>query len=72
MGDSEGMAAEIFVDARIPVDQERVLVDALAALDVRAHAKVMPARRSLGELHWLVLVSLPLQAFLKQHGQQAG
>jgi hypothetical protein len=70
MADSEGLAAEVFLDGHIPVDQERVLVDALAALGVRAQAKVVSARRGLGELHWLILVSLPLQTFLSSVGSK--
>jgi hypothetical protein len=64
MPDGEGLSAEVFLDERIPLEQERGLVDALAAFGVRAQAKVVPPRRGLGELHWLILVSLPLQAFL--------
>jgi hypothetical protein len=70
MSDAEGLSAEVFLDGRIPVDQERGLIDALAALGMRAQAKVVPARRGLGELHWLVLVSVPLQAFLSSVGSK--
>jgi hypothetical protein len=70
MRDSEGPAADVVLDGHVPVDQQQALVDALAALGVRAHAKVLPARRGLGELHWLVLVSLPLQAFLSSVGSK--
>jgi hypothetical protein len=70
MRDVEGLNAEVFLDGQIPADQERTLVDALAALGVHAQAKIMPARRGLGELSWLVLVSMPLQAFLTSVGSK--
>jgi hypothetical protein len=37
---------------------------------VRTHAKVVPARRGFGELPWLVLISLPLHAFLTSVGSK--
>jgi hypothetical protein len=70
MSDSEQLIAEIFFDEHIPAAQERGLVDALAALGVRTRVKVVPARRGLGELHWLVLVTVPLQAFLSSVGSK--
>ena len=70
MADAEELSAEVFLDGQIPADEEWTLVDALAVLGVRTHAKVVPARRGLGELHWLVLVSLPLQAFLTSVGSR--
>jgi hypothetical protein len=70
MPGTEGLSAEIFLDGQIPADEERTLVDALAVLGVRTHARVVPPRRGLGELHWLLLVSLPLQAFLTGVGSK--
>ena len=70
MRDPENLTAEVFLDGRVPADRERGLVDALAALGVRAQAKVVPARRGLGEVHWLVLVAVPLQAFLSSVGSK--
>ena len=70
MRDSEGPPADVLLDGHVPLDQQQALVDALAALGVRADAKVLPARRGLGELPWLVLVSLPLQAFLSSVGSK--
>lgn len=63
-GETSALAAAVYVDARVGGDGERWLVGHLADLGVDADVKVVPARRSTVELHWLVLVALPLQAFL--------
>jgi hypothetical protein len=70
MSDSEQLMAEVFVDGHIPPGQEHELIDAFAALGVRSHVKVVPVRRGLGELHWLVLVTVPLQALLSSMGSK--
>jgi hypothetical protein len=62
--------ADLFLDASIPEDAERMLVDALSELDVTARARVAPTRRGVGELQWIVLVALPLQAFLSGVGDR--
>jgi hypothetical protein len=64
VSESERLVAEVFLDGHLPADQEQVLLDALTALSIRTHVKVVPARRGLGDLQWLVLVTVPLQAFL--------
>ncbi|HSO55174.1 MAG TPA: hypothetical protein VL330_21100 [Actinomycetes bacterium] len=70
MPDAEALSAEVFLDGQIPADEERSFVDALVVLGLRTHAMVVPPRRGLGELHWLVLISLPLQAFLTSMGSK--
>lgn len=60
--------ADVLIDAEVPVDQERLLVDVLAQLGITARMRVVPARRGVGELSWIVLASLPLQAFLANLG----
>jgi hypothetical protein len=62
--------ADVLLDPHVPADQERMLVDALARLDVLAQVRIVPTRRGLGDLHWLVLVALPLQAFLSGMGSK--
>jgi hypothetical protein len=56
------------LDAEVSADQERLLVDVFGQLGVTAHTRVVPPRRGVAELNWLVLVSLPLQAFLGSVG----
>jgi hypothetical protein len=62
------LEADVLVDAEVSVDQERLVVDALAELGVRARTRIVPTRRGVGDLSWVVLVSLPLQAFLTSLG----
>jgi hypothetical protein len=62
------LEANVLLDAEVPVDQERLLVDVFGELGVTASTRVVPPRRGLTELNWLVLVSLPLQAFLGSVG----
>jgi hypothetical protein len=66
--DPQPLEADVLVDAEVPVEQERLLVDALAQLGVTARTRVVPARRGVEQLGWLVLASLPLQAFLTELG----
>jgi hypothetical protein len=65
------LLADVFVDREVPAEAERELVAALAGAGVSAHAKVVAARRGPEQLHWLVLVALPLQAFLTGVGEAA-
>jgi hypothetical protein len=71
MTEPQRLTADIFLDADVPSDREQSLVESLAALGVTGQAKVVPVRRALGQLHWLVLIALPLQAFLSTVGRQA-
>jgi hypothetical protein len=66
--DPQPFEADVLIDAEVPVDQERLLVDAFAQLGVAARTRVVPARRGVEQLGWLVLASLPLQAFLTKLG----
>ena len=70
MSDPPPLTADLLVDTEVSAEQERLLVDGVARLGVAARARVVPARRGLGELSWLVLVSLPLQAFLTAVGSR--
>jgi hypothetical protein len=70
MSDPAPLTADLLVDAEVSAEQERLLVDGFARLGVAARARVVPARRGVGDLSWLVLVSLPLQAFLTAVGSQ--
>lgn len=68
MTDPGLMTADIIVDARLSPERQAVLIDALAALGATARIRVLPLRRSAGDLQWLVLAALPLQAFLSGIG----
>jgi hypothetical protein len=68
MSMSGPLEANVLLDAEVSADQERLLVDVFGQLGVTAHTRVVPPRRGVAELNWLVLVSLPLQAFLGSVG----
>jgi hypothetical protein len=61
-------AAEVLVAAEVPPEQEQAIIEAFGALGVAARARMVPARRGAGELQWLLLAVLPLQAFLSTVG----
>jgi hypothetical protein len=62
------LEAEVLVAAEVPPEQERAIIEELGALGVAARARVVPTRRGSGELQWLLLAVLPLQAFLNAVG----
>jgi hypothetical protein len=68
--DPPPVEADVLIDPEVPADQERLLEEALAGLGVTARTRVVPTRRGAAELSWLVLVSLPLQAFLSNVGSR--
>jgi hypothetical protein len=61
-------AAEVFVAAEVPPEEEQAIIDAFGALGVAVRTRIVPARRGSGELQWLLLAVLPLQAFLSTLG----
>jgi hypothetical protein len=65
---TESLDANVLLDAEVPADQERLLVEVFGQLGVAAHTRIVPPRRGVAELNWLVLVALPLQAFLGNVG----
>jgi len=58
------LAAEVLVTAEVPPEQEQAIVEAFGVFGVTARTRVIPTRRGVEELQWLVLVALPLHAFL--------
>ena len=62
------LAAEVLHDGRIGVDDEEVILAALADCGVASEVKIIPARRDAQALTWLVLISLPLQGFMTAVG----
>src|SRR3954464_10339125 len=65
------MRADILVDHGVPAAAERELVSALAAAGVTAYARVLPVRRGAESIELLVLIAVPLQAFLTTVGELA-
>ncbi|MGH3828946.1 MAG: hypothetical protein ACRDRS_00620 [Pseudonocardiaceae bacterium] len=68
---SASHAAEVLVTAEVSAEEEQAIVDAFRALDVVARTRLVPARRGLDQLPWLVLATLPLHAFLERLGSVA-
>jgi hypothetical protein len=64
----KSLAAELLVTADVPPDEEQAIVEAFGALGVAASARVVPTRRGVADLQWLVLAALPLHAFLSTVG----
>ena len=62
------LTAEVLLDSNISADEEQSLVAALRGCGVTAEAKIIPPRRDAQTLTWMVLVSLPLQAFISAIG----
>ena len=71
MRNSDPLAAEVLVTAEVSVEKEQAIIEAFRALDVAARTRMVPARRGLDQLHWLVLAALPLHAFLGGLGSAA-
>ena len=68
MASSELLTAEVLVAPGVPPEQEQAIGEAFRTLGVAAHARTVPTRRGIGELQWLLLAVLPLQAFLSTLG----
>ena len=64
MSDPPQLAADVLVSSEVSAEHEAVIVDAFRAVDVTARTRMVPTRRGVAELSWLVLATLPLQAFL--------
>jgi hypothetical protein len=71
MSNSDPLAAELLVTAEVSAEEEQVIVEAFRTLDVAARTRMVPTRRGLEQLHWLVLAALPLHAFLSGLGSAA-
>ena len=63
MNNSDPLAAEVLVTAEVSAEEEQAIADAFRALDVAVRTRMVPTRRGLEQLHWLVLAALPLHAF---------
>jgi hypothetical protein len=58
------LVAQVLVTDGVAPDQVQTLVEDLASLGVPASSRVVPPHRGIDKVQWLVLVALPLQAFL--------
>ncbi|MEI5097914.1 hypothetical protein RB200_03720 [Streptomyces sp. PmtG] len=66
------LRAEVLLDQDVPDDLGHELVAALGGLGVRtARVRRAVGHRGAGDVPWLVLASLPLQAFLSGLGAEA-
>jgi hypothetical protein len=68
MSNRDPLAAEVLVTTEISAEEKHAIVDAFCALDVAVRIRMIPTRRGLEQLHWLVLATLPLHAFLSGLG----
>lgn len=66
------LTADILVDGQLPAEREVLIHQALAALGASGQIRVLPPRRGAAELQWLVMMTLPLQAFLGSIGSKFG
>lgn len=71
MNKPDSLAADVLVTAEIFTEYEQAIVEAFRALGVAAGPRMVPTRRGLEQLHWLVLATLPLHAFLSGLGSAA-
>jgi hypothetical protein len=60
--------AEVLIAAGMSKAHQLDIIEAFTMAGIDAHARVIPAHRGAGELQWLVLAALPLQAFLSGLG----
>jgi len=68
MADEGSLPADIIIDGQIQAEREDLIVRALSGLGVSASVRILPTRRAVSDLQWLVLAVLPLQAFLTSIG----
>ncbi len=70
MDDPGSMSADIIVDSQLSPELQVVLTDTLASLGAAARIRVLPVHRGASDLPWLILATLPLQAFLSAIGSK--
>lgn len=63
-GSGPRLAADVLVTSDVPAEHEQAIAAALRVAGVSTRIRVVPTRRGVDDLHWLVLATLPLQAFL--------
>ncbi|MGH4008007.1 MAG: hypothetical protein ACRDTH_07585 [Pseudonocardiaceae bacterium] len=71
MSSFDSLVAEVLVTAEVSAEEEQAVVEVFRGLGVAVHTRMIPTRRGLEQLHWLVLATLPLHAFLSGLGSTA-
>lgn len=71
MGAPQSLRADLLVAPEVSAVDCEVLATALASYDVTVVTKLVRPRRGAETLPWLVLLALPLQAFLSAVGEKA-
>ena len=66
------LTADILVDGQLSAEHEALIRQTLAEFGTDGRIRVLPLRRGTAELQWLILVTLPLQAFLGSVGSKFG
>jgi hypothetical protein len=66
------LTADVLVDGPLPAEREALIHQALATLGASGRIRVLPPLRGATELQWLVMMTLPLQAFLGSIGSKFG
>jgi hypothetical protein len=68
VAEHQQLTAEVLVAGTVSADREQKIAEAFRSLEIAARTRLVPTRRGLGELPWLVLALVPLQAFLSGLG----
>lgn len=71
MSEPDRMHADLIIDPQVTREHEQPLVDVLTDLGFTSSIRELPPRRVVEPLTWLVLIALPLQAFLNALGSKA-
>jgi len=66
------LPVDILFDAEPSAQQRALIIEALALLGTMGRIRVLTQRRGLDDLPWLILLTLPLQAFLTSIGSKLG
>lgn len=64
MSDPPWFAADVLVGSEVAAEHQVEIADAFRAVGVSVRTRMVPTRRGVGDLPWLVLATLPLQTFL--------
>jgi hypothetical protein len=64
--------ADVMFGAEPTPEQEALVTEALALVGASGRIRVLPLYRGLEDLPWLILLTVPLQAFLTSMGSKLG
>jgi hypothetical protein len=68
VAEPQPLTAEVLVADTVSADREQEIAEAFRSLAIAVRTRMVPTRRGLGDLPWLVLALVPLQAFLSGLG----